>query len=179
MWPHDFPTWIEAFHDSYERHETQRRLASYPVLNAFAQRYAEHGLERAQLMAASLQGEADYFVNQPDFFRWMRIVTYREALRWVLKPEPVDRCLRRLKPEHQRILQRRYIDQFNDEELARSFNWNKPIRFGTLDTGFARQHALEAYQALCDALTGSGSSTGSRRLEHASVFPLFPGLCRP
>jgi hypothetical protein len=185
MWPDAFEAWSTACEPEAVR-TVYGRLVQYPVLKVFADRTSRSGVARTREIGQYLRSSAGYFAHRPEFCRWFRIVSYREALRLVLSLEPVEMILEHLEGEARRLLRYRYIDQLTDDEVARMLelrtnNWQ------LFDAEAARRRSLDAYLQLCAALEKRFSQTDTPRSgpnrDPSLMFPLFPGVyrseCRP
>jgi hypothetical protein len=177
MWPDALRSWFDS-HAPEAVRVVVGRLARYPVLRVFADRTASQGVARAREVAVYLGQYAGYFAHQYEFQRWLRTVSYREALRLVLQPEPVELILEGLGSDSRRVLRWRYIDQLTDDEVARMLDLRTSNRL-LFDAAAGRKCSLDAYLQLCRALElrSPGTAAGGRRhLDTGSVFPLFPGV---
>jgi len=156
------------------------RLKPYPVVNSRS--LADRGVDRAGEITAFLSkvfGD-DYFPRgEYDYLRWLFIVSYREALRFILTVEQVEVCLHKLPPEMRTILQLCYIDQMCGEEVARVLKMEMKSR-PFFDADLARVRSIEAYKALCDLLEKhlpqNGDAPKGRYRDYSTVFPVFSCL---
>jgi hypothetical protein len=179
MWPAAFRSWFDPYAPEAVR-AVAGRLTRYPVLKVFADRTASLGVARAREVADYLGQYPGYFAHQYEFQRWLRVVSYREVLRLVLQPEPVELVLEGLSSDSRRLLRWRYIDQLTDDEVARMLDLRTNNRL-LFDAPAGRKCSLDAYLQLCRALEVRSPATaggGPRPLDSSAVFPLFPATCR-
>lgn len=180
MWPQSFPAWFDEFAPEALRH-VAGRIAQYPALQVFRNRIASLGVARAREIGEYLRQYDDYFAHKYEFGRWLRLVSYREALRLLLSLEPVELALRQMAPEVRRLLRWLYVEHFAGDEVARMLDLRAPNR-ALFDVPAGRAQARAAYVALCEVIekrsrTGEVPKAGPHR-DVTAVFPLFVGLTR-
>jgi hypothetical protein len=182
MWPQDRAAWLAFYQGGYadflgeDERETYTRLRQYPPLTAYARRIARGSAQDTRVVLEAFHAGHDDLFTRADFGRWLRTTTWRNALRRVLNPEPVERVLCSLPQEQRRLLQWRYFDHLHDIEVAKlldlpasgSASWN-PAQAATRSTATYR-----SFVALLQAAFPAAGDPLARR-EHASFFPIFLG----
>lgn len=180
MWPSSFPDWFHECEPEAVR-IVYGRLIQYPVLSVFADRVSRSAVGRTREIGQYLRQYAAYFGHRYEFSRWLRVVSYREALRLILPLESVETALAQLDAEERKILRYRYIDQLSDDEVARMLDLRTSNRL-LYDAAVARKCSLDAYLQLCRVLekryTPPATPKAGRHRDVSTLFPLFPGVYR-
>lgn len=174
MWPDASDKWFDEWRADAVLH-VKGRLQPFPVLRGFADRIAANAVARSREVAEYLRQYDDYFESSKPYGRWLRGLSYREALRLVLQPEPVEAILHSLAAPARWHLRLRYIDQLSDDDAAMVLDLRSEGR-ELFDAARVRTESFKAYSELLQALERRTPAVGGVR--PAALFPLFPNTTR-
>ena len=179
MWPNDLEIWLVQYQDRYrppilgqDQFTTEQRLFQYPPLCDYSHQIAREAADKTRRIAREELINCDDLFDRNQFFRWLRLTTPREALRVVLDRDPVEKVMRQLPVDQQRLLLLRYVVQVTDLEVAQVFNLRDRSRL--YDAAAAQRLSREAYHALCRQLA-TVLNLPRPAASVSSIFPVYPG----